>query len=122
MSSSQNSIMFRGKTGERYYFQALPIEAKLKAIGGVYIVTRRTYEDRTFPTKASHRPLAIGHTDDLSMILAEPSERARLERLSANCICVYADQDEQRRVEIEQDVLEGNAHWLEQLQYVGGRT
>jgi hypothetical protein len=66
--------------------------------------------------------LAIGHTDDLSMILAEPSERARLERLSANCICVYADQDEQRRVEIEQDVLEGNAHWLEQLQYVGGRT
>jgi hypothetical protein len=86
----------------------------------VYIVTRRTYEDRTFSTKASHRPLAIGQTANLSTALSGAAERERLHKLNANCICVYLADDEQRRMQIEQDVLEGNTQWLEQLHYLVG--
>ena len=35
---------------------------EVQGVAGVYIVTNRTFEDRTFQTKASHRSLAIGQS------------------------------------------------------------
>src|SRR5688572_8105 len=60
------TVIFKGKSGEEYRFNAWPLTAKFKAVGGVYIVTKRSFEDRTFTTKASHQPLVIGHTADLA--------------------------------------------------------
>ena len=60
-----STINFQGMSGARYSFQAWPMDTKFKATGGIYLVTRRECLDRTFPTKASHRCLAIGQTADL---------------------------------------------------------
>lgn len=110
-------MTFRGKSGDRYTFQAWPMGTKFKATGGIYIVTRRVFEDKTFPTKASHHPLAIGHTPDLAAF-ATRSESARLTERGANCICVYAVADEERRIEIEKDLIDGNQHWGGELHYL----
>ena len=113
-----STINFQGKSGERYRFQAWPMDTKFKAVGGVYIVTKRAFEDRTFPTKASHRPLAIGQTPDLAASFVTEAERSKLTAQGANCICVCAVADEARRVEIEKDLIEGNEQWGGRLHYL----
>ena len=84
------------------------MDTKFKAIGGVYLVTKRVFENRTFPTKASHQPLAIGQTADLAASFVTSAERSKLAEQGANCICVCAVADEARRIEIEKDLIEGN--------------
>ena len=101
-------VIFKGRSGEEFRFQALPLTAKFKAMGGVYIVTKRTFEDRTFPTKASHHPLVIGHTADLADALISRSQLAKLVAQGANCICVLPVADPVRRGEIEKDLIDGN--------------
>jgi hypothetical protein len=101
-------IHFKGKSGERYRFQAWPMNTKFKAIGGIYVVTKRACENRTFPTKASHQPLAIGQTGDLAASFVTTSERNKLVDQGANCVCVCPVADETRRLEIEKDLIEGN--------------
>jgi hypothetical protein len=58
----------------------------------------------------------------LSTVLSSEAERARLHERSANCICVYPVDDEERRTQVEQDVLDGNTRWLEQLHYLARKT
>src|SRR6185436_253815 len=115
---TSSAMTFRGKSGDYYRFQAWPMGTKFIATGGIYIVTRRVFEDKTFPTKASHHPLAIGHTADLAASFATRSETARLTERGANCICVYAVAEEARRIEIEQDLIDGNQQWGGELHYL----
>jgi hypothetical protein len=110
------TVIFKGRSGEEFRFHALPLTAKFKALGGVYIVTKRTFEDRTFTTKASHHPLVIGHTDDLADALISRSQLAKLVAQGANCICVLGIADAARRGEIEKDLIEGNGDFRGQLQ------
>jgi hypothetical protein len=115
---TSSTITFKGKSGERYRFQAWPMETKFKAVGGVYLITKRVFEDRTFTTKASHQALAIGQTPDLAVSLVSESERAKLIAQGANCICVCAAADEARRVQIEKDLIDGNEQWGGSLHYL----
>lgn len=94
------------------------MNTKFKAVGGLYIITNRGFEDRTFPSKAGHRPLAIGQTADLASALVTKSEFAKLVTQGANCVCVCAIADEARRVEIEKDLVEGNEQWGGRLHYL----
>ena len=116
LNQKSSIITFKGKSGERYRFQAWPIDTKFKAIGGVYVVTKRTFENRTFPTKASHQPLAIGQTANLAASVTT-TERDKLVDKGANCICVCAVADDARRAEIEKDLIEGN-EWGGGLHYL----
>ena len=113
-----STITFKGKSGERYRFQAWPIDTKFKAMGGIYIVTKRECLDRTFPTKATHQCLAIGQTADLSASALTAAELSKLTTQGANCICVHAVVNEARRVEIEKDLIEGNEQWGGGLHYL----
>ena len=115
---TNRTVYFKGKSGERYAFQACSIGTKFKPLGGVYLVTRRTYEDRTFATKASHHAVAIGQTPDLAVALAATAELNKLVAKGANCICVYAVADAARRAEIERDLVDGNEQWGGRLQYL----
>jgi len=94
------------------------MDTKFKAVAGLYIITKRGFEDRTFPTKASHRPLAIGQAPDLAAALVTKSELGKLVTQGANCICVCAVPDEARRLEIERDLVEGNEQWGGRLHYL----
>ncbi|MGZ5259295.1 MAG: hypothetical protein ACXWC0_16880, partial [Burkholderiales bacterium] len=70
-----STVTFTGKSGERYCFQAWPMDTKFKAIAGVYVITKRSFEDRTFQTRASHTSLGIGQTNNLGVLLATKSDR-----------------------------------------------
>jgi len=102
------TVIFKGKSRVEFRFNAWRLTAKFKAVGGVYIVTKRSFEDRTFTTKASHQPLVIGHTANLADALISRSQLAKLVAQGANAICTLAVTDPVRRGEIEQDLIDGN--------------
>jgi hypothetical protein len=103
-----STIEFTGKSGERYRFQVLPIGAAFKALAAVYVVTKRTFDDRTFTTRASHQPLAIGETANLAATFLAKSELKTLVAKGADHICVCAIADQESRSRIERDLVEGN--------------
>lgn len=100
----QGNITFGGKSGEKYLFQVWPFETRFKPVAAVYFVTKRAYDNSTY-RRASHDGIYIGHTADLSAVLASESLRDRFKRFGANCICVHVLADEARRISIEQDLL-----------------
>lgn len=113
-----STINFQGRSGERYGFQAWPMDTRFKAVAGIYLVTRRECVDRTFPTKASHRCLAIGQTENLAASELTKSDLAALAKQGANCICVCAAPDAARRTAIEKDLIDGNEQWGGRLRYL----
>jgi hypothetical protein len=113
-----STVSFHGKSGARYRFQAWPLDAKFKARGGIYIVTKRECLDRTFPSMGTHRCLAIGQTADFAASVLTQSELSKLTKQGANCICVYAIADEARRLAVEQDLIDGNEQWGGHLHYL----
>jgi hypothetical protein len=109
---------FQGKSGERYAFQAWPLGTRFKAIGAVFIFTKRTFEDRTFTSKASHQVLRIGQTASLTASLVSAAEAHKIGAQGANCICVYSEPIEARRTAVERDLLEGNEQCRGTLHYL----
>src|SRR5688572_19007466 len=104
------TILFSGKSGTRYQFQVFPLHTALKAVGGVYVVTTRTFEDRTFTTKATHQPLMIGETDDLSALRFSQQQTKDIVKQGAEHICVIAVADSADRARIAQDITEAYEH------------
>ena len=117
-----STVIFRGRSGVQFRFHTWPFGTKFKPVGAVYIVTRRSFEDPTFTTKATHQPLVIGQTANLADPLVSASQRAQLVAKGANCICVYAVADVARRAEIEKDLIDGNEHCGGRLQYLSYLT
>jgi hypothetical protein len=118
-SRKSSNVNFTGKSGQRYCFQAWPIETKFKPMGGgIYIITKRECLDRTFTTKASHRCLAIGQASDLAAPALGRTDFAKLVADGANCVCVYPVADEAQRAQIETDLIDGNAEWGGGLHYL----
>lgn len=112
------NINFVGKSGRRYCFQAWPLDTTLSPMGGgIFIITKRECLDRTFPTKASHRCLLIAQTPDLAMALTKTDLR-KVQEQGGNCICVYRTSDETERLQVENDLVEGNEHWRSGLQHL----
>lgn len=103
---SYGNIVFRGRSGEPYRFQAWPLETRFKSMPAVYIITRRACKDRNYPTSASHECLMVGTTEDLGQLATRrygtPSTG------EANCICVQIVQDPERRTAIERDLLDSS--------------
>ena len=65
-------ITFNGKSGEKYYFKAWPLNTKFNPLGAVYFVTKRAFNDKTY-RRASHQSIYIGQTADLTAPLALPT-------------------------------------------------
>jgi len=97
-------ITFNGKSGEKYYFKAWPLKTRFNPLGAVYFVTKRGFNDKTY-RRASHESIYIGETTDLTSPLAPPPQLACFEKHGANCICVYVDASEERRLAVVQDLL-----------------
>ncbi len=97
-------ITFNGKSGEKYYFKAWPLHTRFNPLGAVYFVTKRVFSDKTY-RRASHESIYIGETTDLTGPLAMPVQLACFDKHGANCICVYVDASEERRLAVVQDLL-----------------
>jgi hypothetical protein len=103
-----SAVVFIGKSGERYRFDVYSLSNALPAVAAVYVVTRRTFDDRTFATRGTHRTLAIGETANLAATFIGKADLKSLEARGATSICIYAVADEKNRLRIEQDLIEGN--------------
>jgi hypothetical protein len=102
--ATYGGITFNGKSGEKYYFKAWPLQTRFNALGAVYFVTRRVFSDKTY-RRASHESIFIGQTTDLTAPLATSTQLACFDKHAANCICVYVEANEERRIAIAQDLL-----------------
>ena len=102
--ATYGGITFNGKSGEKYYFKAWPLQTRFNPLGAVYFVTKRVFNDKTY-RRASHESIFIGQTSDLTAPLATPVQLTCFEKHGANCICVYVDANEERRLAVAQDLL-----------------
>ena len=102
--ATYGGITFNGKSGEKYYFKAWPLQTRFNPLGAVYFVTKRAFNDKTY-RRASHESIYIGQTTDLTAPLATPVQLACFGKHGANCICVYVDASEERRLAIAQDLM-----------------
>lgn len=96
------TILFTGTSRQKYRFNVYPFDTAFNDIGAVYFVTKRTPKAKG---GATHTYIYIGQTDDLSTRFNYHHKAACFKREEANCICIYQEDDEQRRLEIESDLL-----------------
>lgn len=108
---SMGSVVFRGQSGERYRFRVWPVGTQFKQLAGVCLVSRRSYENRTFGGAASHECQHIGQTADLSQLAYDSAWFS-----NANCVCVYLADNEAHRLFVEQDLLSSLGTWNTRLQ------
>ena len=114
-------IVFCGRSGEEYRFECWDLETRFRALGAIYIATRRRAEGVGYG-RAHHETLYIGHVPSLARGAGAPSPFEAFARHGANCLCVHAVGTEERRVAIHGDLVaahdpilnrnDGPAAWL----------
>jgi len=102
-------VTFAGKSGEKYYFHAWPLETRFKSVGAVYFVTKRVFSNQTYGRRASHEGIFIGQTDNLADPLSTQTQLTCFKKHGANCVCVCLVPNEQQRLAIEQDLIAGHS-------------
>jgi hypothetical protein len=98
------TVVFSGKSGEKYRFEAWSLDTRFKAMPAVYFVTKREVTTSNF-TRAGHEHMFLGYTADLSGPLGTAAQLAWFEKHGANCVCVYPA-EEPRGAAIQQDLEE----------------
>jgi hypothetical protein len=115
-------IVFCGKSGEEYRFECRDFETRFRAIGAIYVVTRRRTEGAGY-RRAHHETLYIGHAPSLASLVSAQSPFAAFAQHGANCLCVYAANTEERRIAIRDDLVAAHQPILNQsngLAWLGG--
>ena len=97
------NIKFEGKSGKKYTFNVYTIDTEFKEIGAVYFITKRT-ENKDGTGK--HFRIYIGRTEDLSERFDDHHKQKCFNNNEANCICVYSESNEEKRIEIESDLID----------------
>jgi len=99
-------LTLTGKSGTNYTFQMFPLDTQFKALGAVYVITKRTQGSNG----GTHSLIYIGQTGDLSTRFDDHHKEDCFKRHGANCIGVLLNESEDRRLEIEMDLLAAY-HW-----------
>ena len=94
-------VTFTGESGGDYTFAAYSRDARFKPVAAVYVITKREAhaEDR-----ASHTRLYVGQTDNLKGEPFNLHQEHCFDRKHANCVCVFLENDQDRRLAIETDL------------------
>jgi hypothetical protein len=92
------NITAHGKSGTPYPFRLYSLDTRFKAIGGIYIFL------------CGQTPVYCGQTGDLSTRFDGHHKAAEISLHRADCIGVLVEEDEDRRLAIERDLLE-NYMW-----------
>lgn len=94
-----------GKSGTIYSFDIYTTDTKFKAIGGIYIFTKRF---QGTDQKFYHVIIYCGKAEDLSTRFNDHHKQDCIDKNKANCICIKSVSTETERIEIETDILNGN--------------
>ncbi len=96
---------FAGASAKKYTFGVYPIGTSFKALGGDYVITRRTVDQ---DGHGSHFIIYIGQTGDLSTRFDNHHKAQCFKNNNANCICVLLESGEKARLAIETDLCRAN--------------
>ena len=97
------TITFTGASGTNYEFNVYPWGTSFKKdFGAIYFVTNRTQKS---DGGYSHTRIYVGETEALSTRFDNHHKQACFDSYNKNCVCVYGEQDENERFEIEQNIL-----------------
>jgi hypothetical protein len=97
------TVTFSGKSGTNYEFVAYPLKTEFNAVSGVYFITKRTSNKSG---DISHAGIYIGQTNDLSIRFDKHHKADCFTEHNANCICIHREADEEKRLAIEQDLID----------------
>ena len=92
-------VTFTGESGQDYAFAAYSRDTRFKPIAAVYVITKREANEG----RASHTRLYVGQTDNLQGQPFNHHEHC-FDRKHANCVCVFPETDQNRRLAIETDL------------------
>ena len=96
------SIDFKGESGKLYTFNVYTLDSSFSQKGGVYVVTNRSV---TSDNSGKHRKIFIGSMSDLSRGFNNHPRLDYFEQEGANCVCVYPEDKDNMRHEIEEDLI-----------------
>ena len=97
------TITLTGASGTVYDFNVYPYDTKFNSIGAVYYVSKRTEKkDGT----GSHTKIYIGQSGDLSERFDNHHKELCFEKKNANCISIYKVPYEDKRLDIEEDLID----------------
>jgi hypothetical protein len=95
-------VMLRGSSGGVYPFHAHPVHTRHKNTGAVYVLTNRRTDARG---REYHSIICIGQTDELEKTLSRHRNTPWLRKHDGNCVCLYFEKEEDRRVRLETDLI-----------------
>jgi hypothetical protein len=93
-----------GKSGKKYKFDAYPLQTVWTRISAVYIVTHR---DVLPDGGMEHVCIHLGESQNLQEM--PPSSVTTLKGHRANCFCILREDDEVRRRQIIEDILDASS-------------
>lgn len=94
-----------GKSGTEYSFDLYPTGTSFKALGAVYVITKRTAKQGG---GGEHTYLYVGETGDLSTRFDDHHKQECFNDHDANCIGIHLDDSEKSRLSKEDDILAGH--------------
>ncbi len=101
--SKLGSLSLTGASGAEYEFNVYSFGTEFNSISSVYYISKRTVgQDGT----GSHLKIYIGETEDIVDRFSQHHKQKCFENHGANCISVHQEKNEQRRREIEQDLID----------------
>jgi len=100
--AKHGTLRFTGKSEEGYNFTIYSDDTPFNALGAVYVLANRQKKVKGHYT---YSIIYIGETDDLSESLTNHHKASCLSRYKKNAICIYGENNEQKRLEIESDLL-----------------
>lgn len=98
-------MVIAGASGEKYTFGVYLSDTQWKDIGAVYVVTKRTEKPGG---GGSHTYIYVGQTENLNERHSNHHKADCFKKHGANCICVHVEEDEERRLAIEADLLDAS--------------
>lgn len=97
--ASIGTLTLTGKSGRSYEFSVYPRSTSFRAVGGVYVMSKRNALNR------QHSVLYIGQTEDLSSRPLNHHRTSAFDRYGADHVNVIVVEDKARRCAIELDLI-----------------
>ena len=78
------------------------IDTSFNSVGAVYFITKRSKDNGGH----NHTRIYVGETGDLSTRFDDHHKAGCFNEHDANCICVYQEESESKRLKIEKDLID----------------
>lgn len=96
-----------GASKRIYTFEVYPYNSQWNEVAAVYVVTKRTPKTGG---GGSHTNIYVGQTDNLKERHSGHHKEDCFKSEGANCLSVLREDSEEKRLDIESDILEGG-YW-----------